>query len=477
LSVFDKYENLLNQFEPIKYNGVVKKVIGVTVEGTGPQADLGELCRIHIFDKRAGREKILDAEVVGFKEDSIILMPYGDISGISQGCQITGTGHTMEVSVGDSLLGRIINGKGEPIDDKGSITPEANYSIFRSSPNALKRKRIKNKISVGIKAIDGLLTTGEGQRVGIFSGSGIGKSTLLGMIARYTEADVNVIALIGERGREVKDFLENDLGEEGLKKSVVIVATSDEAPILRLRGAFIATTIAEYFRDKGKKVMLLMDSITRFARAQREIGLSVGEPPSTRGFPPSVFSILPVLLERTGMGEKGSITAFYTILVEADDMNEPISDNVRGILDGHIILARDLASINHYPAIDILESISRLMIEVVSPEHMQNALKVKEILATYREAYDLINIGAYARGSNPKVDYAIKMIDRVNNFLKQGIQEKMSFEESLNLLTLIFKEEPGETETKKTVVKPSSLNFSGVMNEKISVSTPETAGN
>lgn len=469
MSVFDKYEDLLTRFEPIKYNGIVKKVIGVTVEGTGPQADMGELCRIHILDKKTGQERILDAEVVGFKEDSIILMPYGNVNGISPGCPITGTGRAMEVPVGNSLLGRIINGKCEPIDEKGSIVPEAHYSIFRSSPSPLKRERIKKKISVGIKAIDGLLTAGEGQRVGIFSGSGIGKSTLLGMIARYTEADVNVIALIGERGREVRDFLEKDLGEEGLRKSVVVVATSDEAPILRIRGAFIATSIAEYFRDQGLKVMLLMDSITRFARAQREMGLSIGEPPSTRGFPPSVFSILPVLLERTGTSEKGSITAFYTILVEADDMNEPISDNVRGILDGHIVLSRDLASINHYPSIDILNSISRLMVEVVDKAHMENALKIKEILATYREAYDLINIGAYAKGSNPKVDYAIKIIDRVNQFLKQDILAKFTFDETLDLLSLIFKDDEDKVEEKKKPVRAQPFNRAGVINEKISV--------
>lgn len=458
MSVFDKYEDLLTRLEPVKFSGKVKKVIGVTVEGTGPQADIGELCKIHIFDKKNNQEKILDAEVVGFKEDSIILMPYGDISGISQGCKITGTGRTMDIPVGRSLLGRIVNGKCQPIDKKGSIIPETHYSIFRSSPGVLERRRIKKKLSVGIKAIDALLTTGEGQRVGIFSGSGVGKSILLGMIARFTEADVNVIALIGERGREVKDFLEKDLGEEGLKKSVVIVATSDEAPILRLRGAFVATTIAEYFRDQGLKVMLLMDSVTRFARAQREIGLSTGEPPSTRGFPSSVFSMLPVLLERTGTSDKGSITAFYTILVEADDMNEPIADNVRAILDGHIVLSRELSVMNHYPAIDILNSTSRLMINVVDKEHLENAMKIKEILATYKEAYDLINIGAYAKGSNPSVDYAIKMIDEVNQFLKQGIQDKFSFDEILNLLNSIFKvDEVDQNESKEK--KQTISNF------------------
>lgn len=459
MSLLDKYENLVNKVETVKLSGKVSKVIGVTVEGTGPQVNIGELCKIIIHDKKNNKEKILNAEVVGFRENGIVLMPYGSISGISQGCQIIGTGKTMEIPVGNSLLGRIVDGKGSPIDNKGSIIPETYYSIFRDSPDSLKRKRITEKLSVGIKAIDGLLTTGQGQRVGIFSGSGIGKSTLLGMISRFTEADVNVIALIGERGREVNDFLENDLGEEGLKKSVVVVATSDEAPILRLRGAFVATTIAEYFRDQGLKVMFLMDSITRFARAQREIGLSIGEPPSTRGFPPSVFSMLPVLLERTGASDKGSITAFYTILVEADDMNEPIADNVRGILDGHIVLTRDLASMNHYPSIDILNSTSRLMIHVADKEHLSNSLKIKEILATYKEAYDLINIGAYAKGSNPKIDYAILMIDKVNEFLKQGIFNRVTFEESVNLLNAVFEEED-KKEVRKPIMHP--FNIKGV---------------
>lgn len=474
MSVFDKYEDLLNDLETIKFNGKVKKVVGVTVEGTGPQANLGELCKIIITDKTRKKQRIIDAEVVGFREDGIILMPYSDIEGISQGCEILGTGKTMEIPVGDFLLGRIVDGRGIPIDGKGSISPETYYSIFQESPEALKRRRVTEKLSVGIKAVDGLLTTGEGQRVGIFSGSGIGKSTLLGMISRFTEADVNVIGLIGERGREVNDFIEKDLGEKGLKKSVVVVATSDQPPILRLRGAYVATTIAEYFRSKGLKVMLLMDSITRVARAQREVGLSTGEPPSTRGYPPSVFSMLPVLLERSGNSDKGSITAFYTILVEADDMNEPIADNVRGILDGHIVLSRDLAAINHYPAIGILDSISRLMIDVVGDEQFQNAQKVKEILATYKEAYDLINIGAYAKGSNPRIDYAIEMIDKVNAFLKQGITEKTDFEETVNILKHMF-EPPEEGKEKKD--KSSKFQKLGVLSEKVSIPFAEAAGN
>jgi flagellum-specific ATP synthase len=437
MSILDKYEELVNRTETIKFNGKVKRVVGLTIEGTGPQGILGEICNI-ILTEPDGKEYKIDAEVVGFKEDGIILMAYEDFSGIAQGFPIVGTNKSLQIPVGPSLLGRILNGKGEPIDGKGPIDFETFYSIFRKNISALKKPRITEKFSTGIKAIDALLTVGAGQRVGIFSGSGIGKSTLLGMIAKYCESDVNVIALIGERGREVNDFLEKNLGKEGLQKSVVVVATSDESPLMRLRGAFVATTIAEYFRDKGLNVLFLMDSITRFARAQREIGLATGEPPSTRGYPPSVFTLLPNLLERTGPFQKGSITAFYTILVEADDMNEPIADNVRAILDGHIVLSRDLASINHYPAIDILNSISRVMIDVVDNKHLQLANKVREILAIYKEAYDLINIGAYAKGSNPKIDYAIQMIDNVNSFLKQAINEKFSFDETLKMLSQLF---------------------------------------
>ncbi len=466
MSILDKYEDLLNRIETIKFNGKVRKVVGLTIEGTGPQGVLGEICHINMRDKNTGKDKLLEAEVVGFKEDGIILMAYNDFAGISQGSPIIGTGRTLEIPVSEELLGRILNGKGEPIDDKGAVVPEDYYPIFHSNINALKKKRIKDKISVGIKSIDGLLTVGAGQRVGIFSGSGVGKSTLLGMIARFTEADVNVIALIGERGREVNDFIEKDLGEEGLKKSVVVVATSNESPLMRLRGAFVATTIAEYFRNKGLKVMFLMDSVTRFASAQREIGLAVGEPPSTRGYTPSVFSTLPVLLERTGQAEKGSITSFYTVLVEADDMNEPIADNVRAILDGHIVLSRELASLNHYPAVDILNSISRLMIDIVSDEHMENANKVREILAVYKEAYDLINIGAYAKGSNPKIDYAIGLIDKVNQFLKQGIKERYDFETTEQLLASIFSNDNLEKPDKK---------FKDKVNEKIQISSTKIA--
>jgi flagellum-specific ATP synthase len=326
------------------------------------------------------------------------------------------------------------------MDGKGALFCETEYPIFTESPDPLKRPRITEILPTGIRAIDACLTIGRGQRVGIFSGSGIGKSTLLGMIARFTKADVNVIALIGERGREVKEFIERDLGEEGIKRSVVVVATSDQPPLLRLRGAFVATTIAEYFRDLGADVMLMMDSITRFARAQREVGLSIGEPPAMRGFTPSVFAILPRLLERSGTSTKGTITGIYTILVDADDMNEPISDNVRAILDGHIVLSRELAEKNHYPAIDILQSVSRVMIDIVKEEQEQSARRLREVLATIRDAQDIINIGAYVKGSNKKIDYALSKVDEINEFLRQGIWEKARYQDTVHNLQRIFEE-------------------------------------
>jgi flagellum-specific ATP synthase len=334
----------------------------------------------------------------------------------------------------------VLNGVGEPIDGKGPIVTKERYSVFNPPPHPLKRPRIKEVLSLGIKAIDATLTFGKGQRVGIFSGSGVGKSTMMGMIARFTQAELNVIGLIGERGREVRDFIERDLGEDGMKRSCLVVATNDQPPLVRLRGAFVATAIAEYFRDKGRDVMLMMDSITRFARAQREIGLAIGEPPAQRGFTPSVFELLPKLLERSGTSDKGTITAIYTILVDADDMNEPIADNVRAILDGHIVLSRDLAHRNHYPAIDVLESVSRLMIEIVTREHDQASRKLREVLATIRDAQDLIDIGAYVKGSNPKIDYAITMIDKVNEFLVQGIFEPAEYEKTINMLLDMFRE-------------------------------------
>ena len=338
------------------------------------------------------------------------------------------------------MKGRILNGLGEPIDGKPAIEPEEIRKIHAAPPDPLTRGRITKQLQLGVSVIDGILSFGRGQRMGIFSGSGVGKSTLMGMIARYTNADINVIALIGERGREVREFIEKELGEEGLARSVVIIATSDQPPLMRLRGAFIAHTIAEYFRDQGKDVMLMMDSVTRFAHAQRQVGLSIGEPPATRSYTPSVFALLPSMLERSGASDKGTITGLYTILVDADDMNEPIADNVRGILDGHIVLSRELAHRNHYPAVDVLQSISRVMIDIVDKRHFELANNLKEIVAVYKSAEELINIGGYVKGSNPKIDYAVKHIDRINAFLKQGVLEKRDFNNTMNMLAAIFKD-------------------------------------
>jgi flagellum-specific ATP synthase len=380
----------------------------------------------------------MKAEVVGFRDDNILLMPIGELEGIKAGCEVVATGKPLMVRVGEELRGRVLGGIGEPIDGLGPIESDIFYPVTRTPSDPLRRRRITEPLPLGIKAIDGTLTIGKGQRFGIFAGSGIGKSVLMGMIARFTKADINVIALIGERGREVRDFIERDLGEEGLARSVVVVATSDKPPLIRLRGAFVATAIAEYFRDKGYDVMLMMDSVTRFARAQREVGLAIGEPPATRGFTPSVFAILPKLLERSGTSDVGSITGLYTVLVDADDMNEPIADNVRGILDGHVVLSRKLAEQNHYPAIDVLQSISRLMIEIVPGDHEEAARRLKEVVATIRDAEDLINIGAYVKGSNPRIDFALSKIDEVNEFLKQGIWEKANYEDVVNNLKKIF---------------------------------------
>ncbi len=441
--VFEKYLKSLDRATPIKTIGRVSDIVGVSIEAIGPFASVGDVCFIET--KEDGMSSI-KGEVVGFKNKKTLLMPLGEIKGISPGLKVINLGRKLEIPVGDELLGRILTGDGTPIDGKGPILSKEFYPVDRRPPDAYNRKRIKDPIATGIKAIDAVLTVGKGQRMGIFSGSGIGKSVLLGMIARNTSADVNVIALIGERGREVRDFIEKDLREEGLKKSVVVVVTSNEPPLLRIRGAYVATTIAEYFRDQGLDVMFLMDSVTRFAMAQREIGLAIGEPPATKGYPPSVFSTLPRLLERTGTSEKGTITAFYTVLVEGDDVSEPISDAVRGILDGHLILSRQLANKNHYPAIDVLQSISRLMVEIVDKPHLESANKLREVLASYMEAEDLINIGAYVKGSNPKIDYAISKIDQVNSFLKQGIYEKSNFNQSLMQLHSIFEEKRGRVE-------------------------------
>ncbi|MBU2599779.1 flagellar protein export ATPase FliI [bacterium] len=431
-----KYASVIDNLDPIRKYGKIRQIIGLVIEADGPPSKIGEICLIKISPF-----SYLRSEVVGFKDNKVLLMPLGSMEGVGPGFEVIATGKPLMVKVGKELKGRILNGLGEFIDGKGSIKGEAEYPILNEPSDPLLRRRITEPLSLGVKALDGILTIGKGQRVGIFSGSGVGKSVLMGMIARNTKASVNVIALVGERGREVRDFIEKDLGEEGLSRSVVVIATSDKPPLIRIRGAYVATAIAEYFRDKGYDVMLMMDSVTRFARSQREVGLSIGEPPATRGFTPSVFSLLPKLLERSGTSKSGSITGLYTVLVDADDMNEPIADTVRGILDGHIVLSRELAIHNHYPAVDILESISRVMVDIVSKAHLQNARKLKEIVATMKDAQDLINIGAYVKGSNSKIDYALTMIDQINGFLRQDIYEKANFKDTIDALLEMFEEE------------------------------------
>ncbi len=432
--MFKKYTATLDRIDPIKYTGVVQKVRGLLIESRGPQVVIGELCQIIIPDGRG----TIWAEVIGLNDKSVQLMPYDDIEGIKIGSMVIGMGERLFIPVSENLQGRVLNCMGRPIDSRGCTGSTDWYPVTASSPDVLNRKIIKERIVTGIRSIDALLPVGKGQRMGIFSGSGVGKSTLISMIARNTNADVNVIALIGERGREVREFIENDLGEEGLKKSVVIVSTSDTPPISRIRGAYVATTIAEYFRDRGKNVMLLFDSITRFARAQREIGLAIGEPPATRGYPPSVFSTLPKLLERCGNSEKGTITGFYSILVEGDDMDEPVSDNVRGILDGHIVLSRRLAEKNQYPAVDVLQSISRLGNKVTDSDEQKMAGYIRRMIAIYSEAEDLINVGAYVKGTNPEIDEAIDKIGLINDFLSQTIDEKADIGETIAAMKKIM---------------------------------------
>ncbi|MGC8767497.1 MAG: FliI/YscN family ATPase [Brevinematia bacterium] len=431
MGVFEKYINSIKKDEFIKSTGRVIKVTGVLIESEGPFASIGDICEVDVGEKK------LKAEVVGFNENKVYLVPFENVVGIPISAKVINTGTKLYVPVGEDLRGKIVNAYGEVLLG-GSFKIENYYYIDNDPPPSLERQRIQNPIQTGIRAIDGLLTVGEGQRMGIFAGSGVGKSTLLSMIARNTSADITVLALVGERGREVREFIERDLGEEGMKRSVVVVATSDEPPMARLRCAYTATSIAEFFRDKGYKVILLLDSLTRLAFAQREISLSMGEPPTTRGYTPSVFTKLPRLLERTGAGKIGSITSFYTVLVEGDDVNEPISDHVRATLDGHIFLSRNLASSGIYPAVDVLLSISRLMPEIVSKEHLQKAYKFKELMSVYRENQDLINIGAYVPGSNPKIDEALKYIDKMINYIKQDMYEKISFNDSVNQLLSLF---------------------------------------
>ena len=429
-----KYFDRLSDATLVQYKGRVSKVVGLTIESIGPQVQVGEMCKI--FPVKS--DVPVMAEVVGFTENAVLLMPLGDMQGISPGATVIASGNSHEVQVGDSLLGRVLDGLGQPIDDKESLNVSRAYPVNNMPPNPLSRMRIREPLPLGVKVIDGMLTCGRGQRIGIFAGSGVGKSTLLGMIARNTVADINVIGLIGERGREVKEFIENDLKEEGLSRSVVVVATSDQPALVRKKGALLATSLAEYFRDQGKNVILMMDSLTRFSMAQREVGLAIGEPPVTKGYPPSVFAELPRLLERSGNSDKGSITALYTVLVDGDDMNEPIADTVRGILDGHIVLSRALANKNHYPAIDVLASVSRVMPSIMSAEHMKKVGVMRDLLATYKDSEDLISIGAYVKGSSKKVDFAIEKNDEINNFLKQGVHDKYTFSQIEDMIGQII---------------------------------------
>lgn len=405
--------------------GRITKIIGLVIEAVGPNVSIGEYCRI--LTKNGG--EIL-AEVVGFKDERVLLMPLGEMKGVGPGSQVMAVGEPLKIRVGEELLGRILDGLGEPRTGPPLHPRMERVDVHNLPPDPLTRKRITEPVQLGIRAIDGLLTCGKGQRLGIFSGSGVGKSTLLGMMARNTRADINVIGLIGERGREVLDFVVRDLGEEGLKRTIMVVVTSDQPALLRVKGAFVTTAIAEYFRDKGMNVLLMMDSVTRFAFALREVGLATGEPPATRGYPPSVFATIPQLLERAGNSAEGTMTGLYTVLVEGDDLNEPISDTVRGILDGHIVLSRDLAARNHYPAIDVLASVSRLMPEITSDAQQQRAGEFLKLLASYQDAKDMIDIGAYKRGSDPVVDLALKKIHSMNAFLQQRVGEKCSYEET-----------------------------------------------
>lgn len=432
-----RYEKLLERINPIRVNGKVSEIVGLMVEGNGPAASIGDVCGI----MPVNGDTPLEAEVVGFRKGRVLLMPLQSIQGLGPGCKILSLGRKAAIGVGKGLLGRVIDGLGNPIDNKGPIDFADEYPIYADPINPLDRGRIVEPMDLGIRSLNALFTCGKGQRMGIFAGSGVGKSVLMGMIALNTNADVNVIGLIGERGREVREFLEKNLGEEGLKRSVVVVAASDMHPLVRMRAAYVATTVSEYFRDQGNDVLLMVDSLTRFAMAQREIGLSVGEPPTTKGYTPSVFSLLPKLLERSGIVEGvGSITGLYTVLVEGDDFNEPISDAARSILDGHISLSRSLAHNNHYPAIDVLQSISRVMVDIVDKEHKNKANELLNIVATYKKAEDLINIGAYVQGSNPGIDYAVKMIDKVNSFLKQNVGERVDFKSAGAQLLELLKE-------------------------------------
>ena len=434
---FGKYSRVMEQ-NFFKVKGKVVNVVGLTIESKGPSAKLGDICRIYPSVQTGEDDTSALAEVVGFKEGKVLLMPYENVEGMGPGSSVENTGIPLKVKVDDSLLGKILDGLGRT--EEGELVTGREYSVEAKPPDPMSREIIDEILPLGVKAVDGLITVGKGQRIGIFAGSGVGKSTLMGMFARNTKADINVIALIGERGREVREFIERDLGPEGMKRSVVVVATSDKPALERKKAAQTATAIAEYFRDQGKDVLLMMDSLTRFSMAQREIGLASGEPPVSRGYPPSVYSEMPKLLERAGRSDKGSITGLYTVLVDGDDFNEPITDTARSILDGHIMLSRKLVHKNHYPAIDVLQSISRCMSQIADREHKQLAGRLKNVLATYNEAEDLINIGAYKAGSNQEIDYAISKIQAVNEFLLQEVDAKFTFEEIVALLRNIFRE-------------------------------------
>ncbi|MDR0308218.1 MAG: flagellar protein export ATPase FliI [Chitinispirillales bacterium] len=431
---FDAYLDFVKPVEPARIYGRITEVIGILIESTGPAASVGDVCNIEKNGKLICR-----AEVVGFRKERTLLMPLGPVEGIHPGLMVAATGRPLSVQVGDGLLGRVLDGLGNPIDGKGALKASGTRSAFSSIPNPLARKRITEKFQTSVRAIDSLITVGKGQRLGIFAGSGVGKSVLMGMLARNCRSDINVIALIGERGREVREFIERDLGPEGLARSVLVVATSDQPALIRIKGALVAASIAEHFRDEGKDVLFLADSVTRLAMAQREVGLAIGEPPATKGYTPSVFSLLPQFLERAGTSDKGTITGLFTVLVDGDDMEEPIADAVRSILDGHIVLNRKLAHRNHFPAIDILQSISRCMSDVVTKEHLMLAGAIKDSMAAYKENEDLIQIGAYAVGTNKRVDNAIKMNEPINGFLRQARDTASTLEESLKMLGEIAK--------------------------------------
>ena len=432
--MFEQVIQQIKDGDMLSRTGKIENIVGMSIEASGGRGAIGDICRIYSAESNS---QVL-AEVVGFKSDRMLLMPYQNMNGLAPGSFVRNTGRRLRLQVGDFLRGRIINAMGKPIDGLEPFPEGDSYYVDSPYINPLTRPPIRERVDFGVRAIDSTLTIGKGQRIGIFAGSGVGKSTLIGMIAKNVKTDINVIALVGERGREVLEFVQKDLGEEGMRRSVLVVATSDQPAMLRMKCPSVATAIAEYFRDQGKDVLLMMDSLTRFAMAQREIGLAVGEPPVARGYTPSIYAELPKLLERSGNFERGSITGVYTVLVEGDDTNEPIADTVRGILDGHIVLSRKLANANHFPAIDVSASISRLMVEIVSPKHRELASKLRDILSVYEKNEDLLSIGAYKAGTNPRLDYAISKIDQINAFLMQGINESFSYDESLHQLESIL---------------------------------------